>query len=190
MKRIHQSVLIVSLLPLCWFAMMGVHEWGHVIAGWATGGEVQKVVLHPLSISRTDIEPNPRPLITVWAGPLIGVLLPLAIWAICFWRRLPCEYLFRFFAGFCLIANGAYIGVGSAEGIGDAGKMLQFGSPTWLLCLFGVITIPLGFRLWHGLGPKFGLGKSPNKTNPKTAYTMLFLLITLLITLTTLSPRS
>ncbi len=66
-------------MPLCWLGMMGVHEVGHVLAGIFTGGTVTKVVVHPLAISRTDIAPNPMPLIVVWAGPLIGVLLPLLL---------------------------------------------------------------------------------------------------------------
>ncbi len=51
MKRVHQSVLIGSFLPLCWLGMMAVHELGHVVGAWLTGGRVAKVVLHPLTIS-------------------------------------------------------------------------------------------------------------------------------------------
>ena len=129
MKRLHQCVLIGSFLPLCWLGMMAVHELGHVAACWATGGTVTRVVLHPLAISRTDVAPNPRPLVVVWAGPLVGVIIPLLTWGAQFSLRVPGDYLARFFAGFCCIANGAYIGVGSFDGIGDAGEMLRHGSP-------------------------------------------------------------
>src|SRR5208337_624939 len=73
MNRLHQVLLIGTFLPLCWMAMMAVHELGHVVAAVATGGKVEKVVLHPLMISRTDVSPNPSPLIVVWAGPIVGV---------------------------------------------------------------------------------------------------------------------
>ena len=62
MKRVHQSTLIVSTLALSWFGMMVVHESGHVLGAWLTGGTVAKVVLHPLAISRTDLALNPQPL--------------------------------------------------------------------------------------------------------------------------------
>jgi hypothetical protein len=51
-----------------------------------------------------------------------------------------------FFAGFCLIANGAYIGVGSFAGVGDARDMLRHGSPRWLLAMSGILSTACG--LW------------------------------------------
>ncbi len=74
MRRVHQLVLIASTLALSWFGMMAVHESGHVLAAWATGGTVAKVVLHPLTISRTDLADNPQPLPVVWGGPGFGVM--------------------------------------------------------------------------------------------------------------------
>lgn len=78
MKRFAQVLLIGTFLPLCWLGMMAVHELGHVLVVLATGGTITAVVLHPLTISRTDVSINPRPLLVVWAGPLLGVLLPPA----------------------------------------------------------------------------------------------------------------
>jgi hypothetical protein len=80
--------------------MMGVHELGHVVGAWLTGGVVQKVVLHPLAISRTDVEPNPQPLVVVWAGPFVGVLLPLGAGSLFHVGKFRGAYLLRFFAGF------------------------------------------------------------------------------------------
>ncbi len=188
MKRLHQYLLIGSFLPLCWLLMMAVHELGHVAAGLVTGGTVTKVVLHPLAISRTDVSPNPSPLFVVWAGPALGVLLPLSVWGVFSLARIPGGYLTRFFAGFCLVANGAYIGAGSFDAIGDAGEMLRSGTPLWGLWLFGAVTIPAGFWLWHGLGRHFGLGESRGRVEPWAAYlSLLLLLVTLLLELA-LSP--
>ncbi|MCG8449773.1 MAG: M50 family metallopeptidase [Pirellulales bacterium] len=169
---------------------MAVHELGHVLAGWLTGGTVTKVVLHPLAISRTDVSPNPNPIIVVWAGPLLGVLLPLLIWLVCFLARIPGAYLPRFFAGFCLIANGAYIGVGSIDGIGDAGEMVRHGTPIWGLWVFGVLVAPIGLLLWHRLGQHFGLGESRGRVDVWAAYLSLSLLLLTLIVMFAVSPRS
>ena len=144
MRRADQFVLIGSAVPLAWLAMMAVHEAGHVLGALLTGGTVKVVVLHPLKISCTVLSHNPQPLLVTWAGPVIGVLIPLAAFGVAAALRMPGAYLLRFFAGFCSIANGAYIGVGSFESIGDAGDMLRHGSPTWHLWLFGAVTIPLG----------------------------------------------
>jgi Peptidase M50B-like len=171
--KFHREILIVSTLVGSWLGMQGVHELGHVSGAWLTGGSVQQVVLHPLTISRTDLAENPAPLTVVWAGPLIGVLLPFAFWLPAMAARMPGSFVLRFFAGFCLVANGLYIGLGSFGRIGDCGEMLRHGSEIWQLWLFGLITIPAGVWLWHGQGGEFGLGKGPKATRPVTAYTML-----------------
>jgi hypothetical protein len=162
MNRLFRILLISSTLIASWLGMQAVHELGHVLGAWLTGGQVERVVLHPLTISRTDLAHNPHPLAVVWAGPIVGVTLPLALWAIAASLRSSFAFLLRFFAGFCLVANGLYIGVGSFGGIGDCGEMLRHGSAPWHLWLFGALTIPLGFWLWHGQGPNFGLGNAKN----------------------------
>ena len=189
MKRMNQVILIALFIPFCWLAFMAVHELGHVVAGSCTGGIVTKVVLHPLAISRTDISPNPFPLLVVWAGPIVGTLLPLLIWGLVRKFIVPFDYLAQFFAGFCLIANGAYIAVGSFEGIGDAGDMLKHGSQNWQLWLFGLIAIPIGFLIWHRLGPKFGLGESRGRVDEGAAYVSLGMFTVLFVLTFLLSPR-
>lgn len=157
-QRWQQVLLIGSHLLFCWWAMMAVHEAGHVLTAVLTGGQVQHVELHAFSISRTDVAPNPMPLAVVWAGPVFGVVLPLVIWLITFAARIKSQFLARSFAAFCLVANGAYIGVGQFDGIGDAGQMMKLGSPDWMLWLFGIVCVPAGLALWHRQGPHFGFG--------------------------------
>jgi hypothetical protein len=175
--RLHQWLLIGGLLPTCWLWMMGVHELGHVAGAWSSGGNVERVVWHPLAISRTDVAPNPRPLVVVWAGPMVGALAPLAAWLIARLARLRIEYLLRFFAGFCLVANGAYIAGGAFGGVGDAGDMLRCGSPLWTLWAFGLVALPLGLALWNGQGPRFGLGSGDGCVDHRHAYACLVLLL-------------
>jgi hypothetical protein len=190
MKSVRQIVLIASFLPFCWLAMMAVHELGHILAALISGGMVTQVVVHPLAISRTDVEPNPHPLIVVWGGPLFGVAAPLLIWAATAAGHLYLAFLSRFFAGFCLIANGAYLGVGSLVRVGDAGVMLRLGTPLWLLSLFGLLAVPLGLLLWHRQGPSFGFGESRGLVEPSATYLSLVLLLTTLILELAFSPQT
>ena len=189
MPRRHQILLIGTFLPLCWLAMQVVHELGHVSSAIATGGTVQRVVLHPLTISRTDVSPNPRPLTVAWGGPVLGVVLPLGLLVALKLTKTLLAYLGQFFAGFCLIANGAYIGVGSFGRIGDAGDILRYGSPMWCLWLFGASTIPLGLWLWNGLGPHFGLGAAAGKVERRAAHLCCALLLLTVILEVVLSSR-
>ena len=156
--RVRRSILIIATVATSWLGMQLVHELGHVIGAYSTGGSVARIVFHPLELSRTDLGRNPRPLVVVWAGPIAGTVLPLAAWAIAAFVRVPLCYLARFFAGFCLVANGAYIGVGAFGGVGDSTAMLLHGSAVWAMVLFAAATIPLGLWLWHRQGRHFGIG--------------------------------
>jgi hypothetical protein len=172
-QTVHQAILVVSTLLGSWLGMQTAHESGHVLGALFTGGEIAAVVLHPLTISHTEMIENPHPMVVVWAGPLVGVLLPLFLWALLAATGAPGAFIARFFAGFCLIANGAYLGVGSFLGTGDCGEMFRQGSSAWILRIFGAIAVPLGFWLWNGQGPNFGLGPARGKVNHRVAYASL-----------------
>ena len=189
MRRMNQIVFVVSLLGLSWLGMMAIHELGHVLGAWLSGAEVVRVILHPLTISRTDLGENPFPLIVVWAGPMTGVLAPLAVWAMAGGARLrPLTPYLQFFAGFCLISNGVYIALGWPGRVGDCGVMLRAGTPIWVMLLFGLITVPLGLGLWHRLGSIGYFAK--NAKTPAVATLTLAVTLLLVVALTSIfSPR-
>ena len=189
MQRFQQLLLVATFLAFSWLAMMAVHEFGHVVGAFMTGGTVSKVVLHPLAISRTDLSENPHPLIVAWLGPLVGVALPLVVLAVFKLTKLPGWYLVQFFAGFCLISNGAYMGIGAFGRIGDAGDLLNHGSPIWCLWVFGLIAAPMGLFLWNGLGREFGLGEAWGEVDRGAVYLSCALLVITLILEVTLSPH-
>jgi hypothetical protein len=161
--------------------MQAVHECGHVLGAWLTGGEVNKVILNPLTISRTDLARNPHPLFVVWAGPCFGVLFPFFLWGSAALLKMPGSFVFRFFAGFCAIANGAYLAIGSFDRVGDCGEMLRHGSSMWQLWLFGAVAIPAGFWLWHSQGAHFGFGSAKGKVNLRVAYVTLMASLLLVV---------
>ena len=176
-----RPILIVSTLVGSWLGMQAVHELGHIIGAWATGGRVTRVVVYPLSLSRTDVLPNPEPQIVVWAGPVWGVLLPLAAWGLAAAVKMPGTFVLRFFAGVCLVANGLYIGLGSFGGVGDCGVMLRHGSQPWQLWLFGFVTAPLGIWLWQRQGKYFGLGPDAEPIQPRVFYGSFIVCLALIL---------
>ena len=133
---------------VCWFGMETIHELGHVLAAWVSGATVERVVLLP--VSRTDVSGVTHPLLVYGAGAVFGAVFPGLLWLIVRWLRLRTAFLFRFFAGFCLLANGAYIGCDfSTTGPTDAGLLIEHGAMRLVLVLFGVLCMSGGLFLWH-----------------------------------------
>lgn len=150
------------LVWAAWWLMMASHEFGHVATVLITGGSIDHVDLSPLGFSQTHLSANPQPLLVVWAGPVFGALDALAAWLVVrwlgrqggAWRK---EAVVTFVAGFCLLANGVYIGLGWVDRVGDTGDMLRHGTPAWVMAVFGGVSSVAGLALWHTLGPRLWL---------------------------------
>ncbi len=181
MDRFYQVILILATVIFSWLAMMVVHELGHVIHAWISGGVVTKVVLCPWEFSRTDVSPNPAPLFVAWGGATWGALIPVLLWFMARHVLSSYSYLMAFFAGFCCVANGAYIGVGSVGRAGDAGDLLRLGAAQWQLLICGVTAVALGLCFWNGLGPRFGLGESNGRVDRRAALAMAFAVAVILV---------
>jgi hypothetical protein len=117
-----------------------------------SGGTVSAVHVPLVGFSLTEFSTNPHPHFVAWGGPVWGCVLPLAGWAVLRTMRWPGASVAQFFAGFCLIANGVYLGVGWVTRAGDAGDIAGHGTPIAVLVGFGLIAAATGLYLWHALG--------------------------------------
>ena len=168
MQQRPKALLAVTLgIYPAWLAMMAVHEAGHVLHAWVSGGTVAAVRVPLAGFSVTEYSTNPRPHFVAWGGAVWGCALPLLRWAVLRFLRWEGRNLAQFFAGFCLIANGVYLGVGWKWRAGDAGDLLGYGTPVWVLLGFGVVTSVAGLYLWHLLGNDTA-GPSPPPSPPRT----------------------
>lgn len=154
--RLAQVGLVVATAALGWLLMQALHEVGHVLHAWASGGVVERVELHPLAFSRTLLGVNPHPRFVAWGGALWGCLLPLAAVALARLRTpAPLAGVVRAIAGGCLLTNGVYLGAGAFVHVGDAGDLLILGASPVSLVLFGLVAAAGGLALWHGVGAAF-----------------------------------
>ncbi|MCC5823066.1 MAG: hypothetical protein LAT64_07565 [Phycisphaerales bacterium] len=147
--RMGRAAGVAITLAFAWLWLQWTHEAGHVLAGLATGAGIQRVVLDPLIFSRTDLSPNPRPLIACWGGPIIGSILgaglPVAVSTVARrWRPVT-----HAVACAVLLGNGAYIGLGVIQPVGDAATLLALGTPRWLLAAFGLACFALAAPLYR-----------------------------------------
>ena len=148
---LRRGIFALVILYASWLAMMVVHELGHVVHALAGGGRVIDVSLPLIGFSQTIVRPNPREHFVAWGGPLWGAALPVIACGIVRAVRGRVPAMLRFFTGFCLVANGVYVGVGWIWRGGDTADLRRLGTPVWVMVLFGVACVIGGFMMWHTL---------------------------------------
>ena len=126
--------------------MTTTHECGHIIGGWLGGATLVEADLLPWHLPHSLYEPDPIPLLTLWSGPIIGVVVP-TIWA-CACRR---TWIW-FVSNFCLLANGSYIATAwiSGDRFLDTPRLLDAGAWPSSILFYCAVTIGFGYFGFRG----------------------------------------
>jgi hypothetical protein len=140
-KRMGQSATLLIWLLWAWVVMTLCHELGHVVAGTVGGATLTQLELRPWRLPHSLFAGDQNPLITLWAGPVLGCGIPLLVAAIA--RRPACWFV----AWFCVVANASYLLLGYFSGDAelDSTKMIRAGTPPIVLLGVTVVTLPLGY---------------------------------------------
>ena len=135
----------IALVGCSWPVMNWTHEVGHGVSARLTGGQVARVVLDPRTFARTDYGANPAPLVVVWGGPTTGTAAGALLALPLLTRRgrvLGCTA--ALLGASCLLANGAYIGLGVVSPVADTEVMARLGVPRWAMAAFGIPVVLAG----------------------------------------------
>lgn len=132
---------LIGLLIVSWCVMTFTHESGHILAGWAAGGRLSQADLLPWHLPYSFFQPDPLPLVTLWGGPVLGVLIPLAMAG-----ALRRNWMW-FIAHFCVLANGAYIATAwlTRDQYLDTTKLLEHGAYPLSIATYCAVTIGCGY---------------------------------------------
>jgi hypothetical protein len=133
--------IFVLLLAMSWFVMTLTHECGHIVGGILCGATLTDFDLAPWRMPYSLHSPDPHPLITLWAGPLIGVGIPLTAASI-----IRSSWAW-FIADFCLLANGSYLALAwlSGDRFLDTPRLLAAGAHPASIVIYCALTIGLGY---------------------------------------------
>ena len=117
------------------------HEMGHIIGGFCCGGSLKSADLLPWHLPYSIFEPDPYPLVTLWAGPMSGALVPTANALLM--RR---EWIW-FIASFCVLANGSYLATAwfSGDRYHDTPNLLEHGASPISIAVYCLATIAIGY---------------------------------------------
>jgi hypothetical protein len=131
----------VLLLVAGWCVMTVTHECGHIACGWLGGGTLREADIAPWGLPHSHFEPDPHPLLTLWGGPVLGVLVPPAVAAV--GRR---RWLW-FIAHFCVLANGSYLAVAwlTGERHLDTPRLLHAGAHPVTIVAYCLLTVGAGY---------------------------------------------
>lgn len=139
---LHRRVFrFVALLLASWVVMTFTHEIGHIIGGTCCGGTLRSADLWPWHLPYSLFDPDPFPLITLWAGLLTGVFVPVVL-AVLIQRE-----AMWFIAHFCVLANGTYIATGWIAGDRylDTAKLIEHGASPVTIAIYCATTIICGY---------------------------------------------
>jgi hypothetical protein len=132
---------LLVLLVASWCVMTTTHEAGHLVGGWLGGGTLRDADLAPWRLPYSIFDPDPRPLLTLWCGPLLGAAVPLIV------AWLVSRPWMWFIAHFCVLANGVYLAAawGSGDRYLDTPQLLEHGAHPATIAVYCAITIGFGY---------------------------------------------
>jgi len=133
------TLVLLGSFAFAYNVVVVLHEIGHVVAAWASGGKPHSLRLHPFSTSSVEVVPDPRPLVTHAAGvvapPLVGLALLRALRAI---RTTPLRLPLLVIPSVACASSGLYLLVGITLEVGDAAVLSQGGIPRAVLIATGL----------------------------------------------------
>lgn len=135
-------LVFALVMVAAWVAMTFTHECGHLVGGWISGATLADCDLVPWRMPYSLHSPDPHPLVTLWAGPILGVAVPVVVAAV--FR----SSIFWTIASFCLLANGSYLALAWFAGDRwlDTARLLNAGTHPVTVVVYCVLTLGLGYR--------------------------------------------
>ncbi len=154
-----QIALLFGSFCFGYNAATALHELGHALAAWMTGGAVQTMILHPFSTSFTEIASDPHPRITHIAGVVFGPAVALlGVWVAWPVRSAYCMPI-HLTGVTALASSGIYLLIGTVMGVGDADDLLRMGVPAFPLILGGSLLLAGSLMLATAILPLLGIGR-------------------------------
>ncbi|TWT49229.1 hypothetical protein Pla22_44210 [Rubripirellula amarantea] len=168
--------------------MLLTHEIGHLVGGWCGGATLVDVDLAPWRMPYSIHHPDPHPRLTLWAGPLLGVIVPVGTAILVQGhktrrqtkqqtqqptRRQAWRKWAWLVADFCLLANGTYLAIAwvACDRFLDTPRMLAAGVSPIFIAAYCVVTVSVGYvRFRNDCVVFFSRRESSNSSEGSSIY--------------------
>ncbi|MHC4455976.1 MAG: zinc metalloprotease [Planctomycetota bacterium] len=163
-ELLKSTFLVLGAFAFAYNASSTLHELGHAIAYWITGGTVRYIIIHPFSWSYCmPSSASAYPNFTTWGGVVFGTLMGLLL-VIIVWRWRGPYVILAFMTGtVACLHNGFYLIFSClAKSKGDATSLLLGGTPKVVVIMVGLLMFGIGIVLagmcMHLIGIRSGDG--------------------------------
>lgn len=148
-RLLKSTLLLLWSLAFGYNASITLHELGHAIAYWTTGGTVEDIIIHPFSWSYCiPGSVSEYPNFTTWGGVVFGTIMGLMLVALV-WRWRGPYVMLAFMTGVvACLHNGFYLIFSClAESQGDSMILIYGGTPKAVIIAAGLLMFGTGLIL-------------------------------------------
>jgi len=158
-KYAKPSLLLLGSFAIGYNAAHAIHELGHAIAVWFSGGSITGLALHPFSLSKIHYSITETVTI-VLAGALFASLVGLLMLAL-IWRQRSAWAVPIVVTVLCtFIVNAVYFGVDGMLLVGgDATVLIKRGVSQPVVVGVGILLLVVGTVIAMLLLPRLGIGQ-------------------------------
>ncbi|MCC9602314.1 hypothetical protein LOC67_17300 [Stieleria sp. JC731] len=139
--RRRRVIELAIVLPIAWSIMVVTHELGHILGGWLSGASLVRYDIVPWRLPYSLHQPDPVPLITLWMGPIFGVIGPVVLASL-----IRNRYAWLI-ADFCILANGTYLTLAwfAGDQLLDTARLINAGAHEISIAAFCAVTVTVGY---------------------------------------------
>ncbi|UCG46999.1 MAG: M50 family metallopeptidase [Phycisphaerales bacterium] len=148
-RVLKSSLLLFGAVLFAYCACIVLHELGHAAAMWATGMNIQRIVVDPFGRSGcVTRSPLVWPTVLFWSGAVLGTLGGLVLAALA-WRRRQSVAILGIMTGVvCCADNGLNLIYDAATRAGgDATWLVLYGTPRAVIFAAGSVMLGAGILL-------------------------------------------
>ncbi|HZU86589.1 MAG TPA: M50 family metallopeptidase [Anaerolineaceae bacterium] len=161
MNTVKSIIMLCGAINFGQLASTMLHEFGHAVVSWATGGTVYRIVLnhYDLSYASCTAQEGPAEGMMLLGGAAFAVIVGLLLVGLGLEIRSPYLLPFTITGLLALFVNGVYyLGWRDPESNGDPARLIHdYGWPDWSITLLALFFLLMALVSLPRIAPLLGI---------------------------------